>query len=57
MFARLGRWCYRHRFVVVALWIATAIIGGAALAGVGTKTRTEFSLPDVESRQGFDILE
>jgi putative drug exporter of the RND superfamily len=57
MFARLGRWCYHHRLTVIGAWILTALIGGALLGAVGTKTRTEFSLPDVESRRGIEILD
>ena len=57
MFARLGRWCYRHRLTVIGLWVLTAVVGGAVLGVVGSKTRTEFSLPDVESRQGIEILD
>ncbi|MFP4513383.1 MAG: MMPL family transporter [Acidimicrobiales bacterium] len=57
MFARLGRWCFRHRFTVLGLWLLAAVIGGALLSVAGTQTRTEFSLPEVESRLGFDILE
>jgi putative drug exporter of the RND superfamily len=57
MFARLGRWCYHHRFTVIGLWILTAVVGGSLLGAVGTKTRTEFSLPDVESRRGIEIVD
>jgi putative drug exporter of the RND superfamily len=57
VFARLGRWCYRHRFTVIGVWIITAIVGGALLGVVGSKTRTEFSLPDVESRRGIEIVD
>jgi putative drug exporter of the RND superfamily len=57
VFARLGRWCYRHRFVVIGLWLAVAVVGGGVLSSIGTKTRTEFSLPDVESRRGIEILD
>ncbi|HEX6236264.1 MAG TPA: MMPL family transporter [Acidimicrobiales bacterium] len=56
-FARLGRWCHRRRFVVVLLWVAAVVVGGSVLGVVGTETRTEFSLPDVESRRGVEIFE
>jgi putative drug exporter of the RND superfamily len=57
VFARLGRWCYHHRFTVIGLWLSVAIAGGALLSVTGTETRTEFSLPDVESRRGIEILD
>jgi len=56
-FARLGSYCYRRRWVVVAIWLAVAVAGGGLLGAVGTETRTEFTLPDVESRRGTDILD
>ncbi|MGY6500385.1 MAG: MMPL family transporter [Acidimicrobiales bacterium] len=57
MFARLGRWCFTHRYAVIGLWVAAAVLGGAVLGTIGTKTRTEFSLPDVESRNGIEVLD
>ncbi len=58
MFARLGRWCHDRRTVVLLLWIAAIVVGGAALRGVGgAESRSEFTLPDVESRDGIEILE
>ncbi len=58
MFARLGRWCYRNRGKVALGWLAALILGGVlANAVIGTAFSTEFALPDVESRRGFDILD
>ena len=57
MFARLGRWCYARRRLVVALWIGAVVVLGSVLGAVGTTSRSEFTLPDVESRRGVDILE
>jgi RND superfamily putative drug exporter len=58
LFARLGRWCFRNRGKVTFGWLAALILGGVlANAVIGTAYSTEFALPDVESRQGFDILE
>ncbi len=57
MFARLGRWCYRHRVVVAIAWLIAFLGGGALMGAIGTGYSTEFALPDVESRRGFDILD
>jgi RND superfamily putative drug exporter len=57
VFARLGRWCYQRRLTVVIAWLVVLIGGGMALGAVGTESRSEFELPDVESRRGTDILE
>jgi putative drug exporter of the RND superfamily len=58
MFARLGGWCARRPWTVIALWVLVAVTAGAALSGIGgSRTRTVFSLPDVESRAATDILD
>jgi putative drug exporter of the RND superfamily len=57
MFANLGRWCFRNRGKVVLLWLATLIVSGGISGAIGTAYSTEFALPDVESRRGFDILD
>jgi len=56
VFARLGTWCHDHRRIVVALWFATLIIGGSIVGAVGTVSKSQFELPNVESRRGTDIL-
>jgi RND superfamily putative drug exporter len=57
VFARLGPWCHDHRKLIVGLWIAALVFGGALSGAVGGGFRDEFNLPDVESKQGFDILD
>lgn len=56
MLARLARFCFRRRGTVLLTWVVAIIalngIGGA----VGTAYRTEFRLPDSESKAGFEIL-
>jgi RND superfamily putative drug exporter len=56
MFARLGRWCYDHRRLVPAVWLGALLVLGGVLGAVGTKTKTDFDLPDVESRRATDVL-
>jgi RND superfamily putative drug exporter len=56
MFARLGRWCYRNRGKVVIFWVAALVVIGGLSNLAGTGFSTEFGLPDVESRRGFDIV-
>ena len=57
MFAKLGHWCFRNRGKVALLWLAALIVLGAVSGMIGTAYSSEFALPDVESRRGFDILD
>ena len=57
MFARLGRWCHDRRKLVLGLWIAALFVIGGLSGAAGGAFRDEFNLPDVESKQGFDILD
>ena len=57
MFARLGPWCHDRRKLVLGLWVAFLLLSGALSGAVGGGFRDEFNLPDVESKQGFDLLE
>ena len=57
MFVALGRWCFRNRGKVALLWLGALVLGIVLTQVVGTAFNTQFSLPDVESRRGFDILD
>jgi putative drug exporter of the RND superfamily len=57
VFARLGSWCHDHRKLVLVSWIAALVVGGALQGAVGTGFRDEFDMPDVESQQGFEVLD
>ena len=56
MFARLGTWCHDHRRAVIGIWLAVLIFGGIIGGAVGTVSKSQFELPNVESRRGTDIL-
>ncbi len=57
MYMKLGRWCYRHRGVVVGAWIALIIIVGVVGQAVGVDFGGDPEAPESESRTGFEILE
>jgi RND superfamily putative drug exporter len=57
MFARLGARCHDRRKLILGLWVAALVFGGALSGAVGGAFRDEFNLPDVESKAGFDILD
>ncbi len=57
MFGKLGSWCAHRRGVVALCWIGALIVLWAVSSLVGSDVSTDFDLPDVESRQGFEILD
>jgi len=57
MFIRLGRWCHRNRGKVVVFWLTAFVAFSLAGNLIGTAYSTEFTLPDVESRRGFEIID
>jgi RND superfamily putative drug exporter len=58
MLQRLARTCFRRRWLVLGIWIAV-LLGLNILANgvVGSNFRTDFKLPDTESRTVFELLE
>ncbi|GHF43592.1 membrane protein [Kitasatospora xanthocidica] len=53
---RLGRFCFRRRRAVLAVWIAVLIaVGGAAGAFAG-KTSDEFTVPGTEAQSTLDRI-
>ncbi|MEM9038175.1 MAG: MMPL family transporter [Actinomycetota bacterium] len=57
MLANLGRTFHDRRRTVVAVWLFALLGIGAVTGSVGPGFSSEFTLPDVESARGFDILE
>ncbi len=57
MVKRIARVCYHRRGWVVLAWIAGLIVLGAATSAIGSGYRSDFKLPDVESKRGFDVLD
>ncbi|WP_026534445.1 MMPL family transporter [Arthrobacter sp. H14] len=54
---RLGKFCYRNRRWVIAVWVAAVLaVGGAAAAFSGTLTNS-FSIPGTESQRVLNQLE
>jgi putative drug exporter of the RND superfamily len=57
MIAKLARFCFRQRRIVLGAWIVLLLISGALQKSPGADYRTEFGLPKSESRRGFQVLE
>lgn len=53
---RLGRWCFRHRRTVVAMWLILLVAVGVGSKTLSGKTDDQFSLPGIESTQAFDLI-
>jgi RND superfamily putative drug exporter len=56
MLYSFGLLAHARRRVVVALWIVVLVALGAAVGTVGNSFSTQFTLPDVESAEGFSLL-
>lgn len=54
--AALARWCYRHRLVVLLLWVGALFGLGAAGSSAGTNYADVFSLPDTDSKTAYDQM-
>ena len=55
-FARLGPWCHDRRRLVLAVWLVVLFGVNGIANGIGDNYRQDLNLPDVESRDGFDLL-
>ena len=54
---KLGRFAFRRRWYVLAAWV-TALVTVFALVGtIGASSDSSFSIPDSESKSGFDTLD
>ena len=57
MLNRLAAVCFRRRRRVLLLWVLGIVVLGAVMGAVGSDYRSDFSLPDVESKRGIDLLD
>ncbi|MFI5493644.1 MMPL family transporter [Actinoplanes sp. NPDC051859] len=54
--ARLGRFAYRRRVLVLTLWLALITILGAGAATLSGPTAETFSIPGTEAQRAQDLL-
>jgi putative drug exporter of the RND superfamily len=57
MLKRLAEVCFRRRRRVLLVWVLGIVVLGAVMGAVGSGYRSDFTLPDVESKRGIDILD
>jgi putative drug exporter of the RND superfamily len=54
--AVLARWCFRHRFAVLALWILAFVVLAGASSAAAPKYNNSFSVPGSDSAKAADLL-
>src|SRR3954447_413549 len=52
----LARWCFRHKFRVLAAWLVALFVLDGVSAGAGTGFTDSFSLPGTESTTALNLL-
>ncbi|MER6131031.1 MMPL family transporter [Streptomyces sp. NPDC001815] len=52
----MARWCYRHRLVVLLLWVGAFLGLGFAGSAAGTNYADTFSLPNTDSTRAYDLM-
>ncbi len=53
---RIARACVRHRWIVIGTWVAALVLINTFAAAVGPDYRTDFTLPDSETKQVQELL-
>jgi len=53
---RLGRFSFRRRRLILALWLAALAILGVGAATLSGPTSNEFSIPGTEAQEAIDLL-
>ncbi|WP_298321877.1 MMPL family transporter [Haloactinopolyspora sp.] len=54
---RLGRFSYRRRKIVGAIWLALVVLFGVGASALSGPTQDSFEIPGTESQEAFDLLE
>ncbi|GIH12616.1 MMPL family transporter [Rugosimonospora africana] len=57
MVARVGRWCFRRKWWVVAIWVAAIVVGGLASGPVFDGLTGDGGPKSLESVQAGDVLQ
>jgi RND superfamily putative drug exporter len=52
----LARWCFTHKFRVLAAWLAALFVLGGLSASAGSGYTDSFKLPGTESTTAFNLL-
>src|SRR3954452_13908647 len=52
----LARWCFRHKFRVLAIWVVALVVIGGLSASAGSGYTDSFSLPGTPSTTALNLL-
>ena len=55
--AAVARWCFRHKWTVILLWVAALVGVGAAGNAMGDAYSNAFSLKGTESAKVLDLMD
>ncbi|MGW4732033.1 MMPL family transporter [Streptomyces shenzhenensis] len=53
----MARWCFRHRLVVLLVWVGALCGLGLTASTAGTDYANVFSLPNTDSKRAYDLME
>ena len=53
---RTGRWCARHRLVVVLLWLDLLLAAAGGSVAIGASTTDDYRVPGAESQDALELL-
>jgi uncharacterized membrane protein YdfJ with MMPL/SSD domain len=56
LLGRIGGFCARHKWLVVAVWLVAVAVHLLTLRAFGETTSNDFSLPGTQSQQATDLL-
>ncbi len=54
--AKLARWCFRHKYLVILIWLALWVAGMTLTRTIGTNYSDNFTLPSTDSTKALDLL-
>jgi RND superfamily putative drug exporter len=54
---RLGRFSFRQRWLVAALWVALVAVAGLGAATLSGSTSNSFTIPGTEAQKAIDLLD
>jgi RND superfamily putative drug exporter len=55
--AKIARWCFRHRFIVVGIWLVVLVSVSIGAKIIGSDFSNSFSLPGTDSTKALNLLQ